>query len=346
MLKTKYHTQTSGSDSDLKIAKVLLVSMSNDDHVLIKTLISESYYSEKYNIDWCENYANAINAMLKKHYDLYLVDYKLGEYTGIDLLHEAIYSNCMEPIILLSDNTNSTDDEKALRIGATYYLIKTSIDGHTLERSMRYALEHNIELKNLRGNENKFRTIFEKSIYPIIISDSAGVLYDANPAAVKFFELPLEKLLNENANNFYSDEEQKYFIDAMENKGTVNDMEVTLRLPNGKIKYCSISSFVQISQHGTSVYYHSIIHDLTSRKQQESIAAERIAKSERLAKSLANEIQDPLLNANLALNALTTNLNGHTSEPLKLYLNIVKENFERIDQLTKNLFQSVSQPLD
>jgi len=345
MINTKFNLGTLNPAAHLKTVKVLLVSEDSEDYVLTKALISQSHYSENYNLVWCDSYAKAINAMLKKQYDIYLVDYKLGEYTGIDLLHEAICSNCTEPIIMLSDNTDIRADEEALRIGATDYLIKKNMDGHTLERSIRYALEHSIALKNLKGNENKFRTIFEKSIYPIIISDYAGLLYDANPAAVKFFELPLEKLLNENANDFYSGQERILFIEAMEDKGAVSDLEVTLRIPNGKTKFCSISSFVQISQHGTTVYYHSIIHDLTSRKQQESIAAEKIAISEQFAKSLANEIQNPLSNVNIALNHLNTNLNGNKSESLKISLNIVKENVDRIDQLTKNLSQSLNQSL-
>jgi len=346
MINTKYNISTLNPASDLKTVKVLLVAENNEDYVLTKTLISQSHYSENYNLVWFDSYAKAINAMLKKQYDLYLVDYKLGEYTGIDLLHEAICSNCTEPIIMLSDNIDIKADEEALRIGATDYLIKKNMDGHTLERSMRYALEHNIALKNLKGNENKFRTIFEKSIYPIIISDYSGVLYDANPSAVKFFELPLEKLLNENVNDFYSDQERILFTEAMEDKGAVSHLEVTLRIPNGKTKFCSISSFVQISQHGITVYYHSIIQDLTSRKQQESIVDEKIEISEQFAKSLANEIQNPLSNVNLALNELTTKLNGNKSKSMKISLDIVKENIDRIDQLTKNLSQSVNQSLD
>jgi PAS domain S-box-containing protein len=346
MINTKHNIQKLNSEADIKAVKVLLVSDDKDDYVLVKTFIDQSYYSRNYNLEWCGSYEKAINSMLKKHYDLYLVNYMVGQHTGIDLLHEAICSNCTEPIIMLSEEADIKADEEALRIGATDYLIKKSMDGHSLERSMRYALEHNIALKNLKGNENKFRTIFEKSIYPIIISDAGGALYDANPAAVKFFELPLEKLLNENANDFYTDHERTHFTDVMEEKGAVSDFEVTVRIPNGKTKFCSISSFVQISQNGSTVYYHSIIHDLTARKQLESTVAERIAISEQFAKSLANEIQHPLSNVNLALEGLTSTLNGNKSGTIQMYLEMVRENCDRIDKLTKNIFQSVNQALD
>jgi PAS domain S-box-containing protein len=345
MINTNRNIHTLNSVPAIKAVKVLLVSENKNDYVLIKTCIDQSHYSRNYILEWCDNYEKAINAMLKKYYELYLINYKLGEHTGLDLLHEAICSNCTEPIIMLSEEADIKSDQEALRIGATDYLIKKNMDGHTLERSMRYALEHSIALKNLKGNENKFRTIFEKSIYPIIISDHSGIVYDANPAAVKFFELPLEKLLNENTNHFYSEKERADFANEMEQKGSISDFEVNLRIPNGKIKFCSISSFVQIPQHGSAIYYHSIIQDLTARKEHESTVAERIAISEQFAKSLANEIQHPLSNVNVALEGLSTTLNGNKSESVQKYLEIVKENCDRIDKLTKNIFESVNQSL-
>jgi len=247
---------------------------------------------------------------------------------------------------MLSDKTDAQADREALRIGATSYLVKENIDGHTLERSMRYALEQNIILKNLKKNENKFRVLFERSKYPIIITDQSGKLYDANSAAVKFFQLPLEKLLATNDNIFYPiNGDRDRFVQAIEDNGSVNDMEQTLMLPGGEIKFCSISSFVQISQHATSVLYYSIINDLTAKKKHESLMAEKTAISEHIVKNLAAEIQDPLTNVNLALLELTSNLNGK-NKPLKVYIDIVKKNLDHIDRLTKSLFMSMNHTTD
>ncbi len=342
MIDINHSVKTLETSSLQKTVKVLVVAENNEDYTFIKVLINESLYNHQYKVEWINNYPEAINAMLKKHHDLYLVDYKLGNYTGIALLHEAICSNCTDPIIMLSAKTDAQADREALRIGATGYLVKENIDGHTLERSMRYALQQSIALKNLKKNENKFRVLFERAKYPVIITDHSGKLYDANPAAVKFFELPLEKLLATNDNVFYPiNGDRDRFVQAMEDNGSVTDMEQTLRLPSGEVKFCNISSFVQISQHATSILYYSIITDQTAKKKHEAQIAEKVAISEHIVKNLATEIQDPLSNVNLALLELTTNLNGK-NECLKVYVDIVKENLDRIDHLTKSVFMSVN----
>jgi PAS domain S-box-containing protein len=344
MINTDHNGHTLDPETYLKTIKVLLVSEANDDYIRVKAMLNDTANSSHYSLIWSNSYAESINAMLKRHYDLYLVDYRLGKYTGINLLHEAICSNCTEPIIMLSTLSDIKADGEALRIGAMDYLVKENLDGYTLERSMRYALEHNITLINLKGSENKFRAIFERSKYPIIISDYSGKLYDANPAAVKFFDLPLEKLLAVNDTQFYANlNEREQFIEGMEDRGSVNDLEVTLALPNGQSKYCSISSFVQVSQHGTTILYHSIINDLTARKEHESALTRKIAVSEYVAKNLVSDIQSPLSNVNQALNDLTITLNGK-GDSVKKYLDIVKENCDRIEQLTKKLTQSTVQP--
>jgi PAS domain S-box-containing protein len=342
MINTDHNGNTLDPETYLKTIRVLLVSDNNEDYITMKGLLNDTANSGHYSLVWSNSYAESINAMLKRHYDLYLVDYRLGKYTGINLLHEAICSNCTEPIIMLSSQSDVKADGEALRIGAKDYLVKENLDGYTLERSMRYALEHNITLINLKGSENKFRAIFERSKYPIIISDYTGKLYDANPAAVKFFELPLEKLLSVNDIEFYADpNDRELFVQAMEDRGSVNDLEVTLSIPGGKTKYCSISSFVQVSQHGTTILYHSIINDLTSRKEHETVIARKIAVSDYIVKNLESDIKSPLSKVNQALNDLTTTLNGN-GDSVKKYVDIVKENCEHIEQLTKKLLQSAN----
>jgi hypothetical protein len=49
---------------------------------------------------------------------------------------------------------------------------------------------------------------------------------------------------------------------------------------------------------------------------------------------------------NLALEGLTSTLNGNKSGTIHMYLEMVRENCDRIDKLTKNIFQSVNQALD
>ncbi|HEY1006734.1 MAG TPA: ATP-binding protein [Sphingobacteriaceae bacterium] len=328
----------------METIKILLVDDDEDDFILTRDLLSRIPQSGDYQLDWCSNYEGGINAMLKGMYDVYLVDYRLGKQTGIDLLREAIKSNVSEPVIILTGKGDSHVDEEALRNGAADYLIKDRIDPMTLERSIRYSRMHARTLGELRESENKFRIMFERSLDPMVISDYSGRIYDINKAGTDFFGLSYTELLKRNARDFYRNGSDRVaFIQEIEEKGVVNDLEVELINGEGASRYCSLSAFLQISQHGNIELYHILIHDITFRKQleQQSMSTEKLAVYERIAKSLATEIRNPLSNVNLAVDELTLELSGQ--EQPGEYLKIIRDNCERIHQLT-NEFISCTQP--
>lgn len=329
----------------MEAIKILLVDDDEDDYILTRELLKEIPQSHNYQLSWCNNFEEAINAMLKGLYDIYLVDYRLGKYTGIDLLREAIKSNVAEPVIILTGKGDYHVDEQALRNGAADYLIKDKIDPLTLERSIRYSLKHTKTLHQLKESENKFRIIFERSLDPIVITDYSGRIHDINKAGLEFFGLSYTEILKRNARDFYKNVADRVsFIQAMEEKGAVNDFELELVDAKGNSHYCGVSAFIQISQHGNQELYHILVHDITFRKlqEQQSMSSEKLAISERIAKSLATEIRNPLSNVNLAVDELCVDLR-EVDENISNYLKIIRENCDRIHQLT-NEFISCTQP--
>jgi PAS domain S-box-containing protein len=326
----------------MKPIRVLLVDDDEDDYILTKDIFNDIPQRENYKLSWINNYEEAINAMLKSHYDIYLVDYRLGKYTGIDLLHEAIKSNVEEPIIILTGKGDSKVDEDALEQGAADYLVKDQINPYTIERSLRYALKNKLTIKALRESENKFRIIFERSKEPFLIMDSLGVIRDINPAGLSFFGYNKEEIKSLNATNLYAQKQDSIrFVEMMDAKGAANDYETDFITKNKEIKKVSISAFLQIDQHATEELYYCIIHDITGRKRDEkaSVDAEKIAVTERIAKSLANEITNPLSNINLSLEQLYLDIQSE-DESVKLYLDIIKNNFERINVLITDFINS------
>src|SRR5690606_2279927 len=112
--------------------------------------------------EWCFKYSEALQRMLNKQYDIYLVDYRLGVKTGLDLLKEAMSNNCEEPIILLTGKGSQSVDREAMQVGAVDYLVKTELNSEKLERSIRYAIDRADAIKALKAKERKYRTIFEQ----------------------------------------------------------------------------------------------------------------------------------------------------------------------------------------
>ena len=119
---------------------VLLVDNNEDDYVITRDMLAEipSYHVE---LEWTGSYAEALKRIASGEHSLFLVDYRLGARTGLDLVKEANESGCREPIILLTGQADRTVDLEAMRAGAADYIVKSHLNADMLDRSIRYSLE-------------------------------------------------------------------------------------------------------------------------------------------------------------------------------------------------------------
>ena len=113
--------------------KILIVDDDEDDFFITSEYIKQ-IDSNSFEIEWCYNYSQALDRMRTHEFDLYLVDYRLGAKTGIDLLKEAIEMECEEPIVLLTGKGNQSIDKEAMHIGAADYLVKTELSTEKLAK--------------------------------------------------------------------------------------------------------------------------------------------------------------------------------------------------------------------
>jgi signal transduction histidine kinase/HPt (histidine-containing phosphotransfer) domain-containing protein len=99
----------------------------------------------KYALDWASSYEEGLKiAGLLKH-QVCLVDYRLGERSGVQLIREARDFGLTTPMILLTGQGNHDVDVEAIEAGATDYLVKDETHASRLERTIRYAVELNTE---------------------------------------------------------------------------------------------------------------------------------------------------------------------------------------------------------
>ena len=124
--------------------RILLIDDDEDEYVLLKGLVSGPAQGRtlyRYDLDWVSTYEEAVGAFLECRYDLYLVDYRLGIYSGLDLLRESAAKQCPVPIIMLTGQGSYETDLSAMQRGASDYLEKNQLTLPLLERSIRYAIE-------------------------------------------------------------------------------------------------------------------------------------------------------------------------------------------------------------
>jgi two-component system, cell cycle response regulator len=103
-----------------------------------------------YELDWSETYEAGLARLLTGEYAVCLLDYRLGERDGLQLIREAAISNCRTPIVFLTAEASENVDIQAMEAGALDYLVKGEITPRSLERSLRYALKLGETLEALR----------------------------------------------------------------------------------------------------------------------------------------------------------------------------------------------------
>jgi signal transduction histidine kinase len=121
--------------------KVLLVDDDEDDAVLIRDWLAE-IETASFVVDWVQTYQDALEAIGSTRHDVYLVDYRLGEHTGLEVLQRVMECEGKAPVIMLTGAGNRRVDEEAMQAGAADYLVKSHLNVDLLERSIRYALKH------------------------------------------------------------------------------------------------------------------------------------------------------------------------------------------------------------
>ena len=113
--------------------KVLLIDDDEDDYILTRELLSEVKVG-KYALDWSPSYEEGLDVVGRREHHVCLVDYRLGERSGVQLIREARNTWLTTPMILLTGQGNYDVDVEAMEAGATGYLVKDETPSARIER--------------------------------------------------------------------------------------------------------------------------------------------------------------------------------------------------------------------
>ena len=109
------------------------------------------------------------------------MDYRLGERNGVQLIREARESRLITPMILLTGQGDYDVDMEAMQAGATDYLIKGETSPKRLERTIRYAVQLNIERCRAEAELTREREYFAHIIAAKPLLLSSGSLHTESP---------------------------------------------------------------------------------------------------------------------------------------------------------------------
>ncbi|MDA1015996.1 MAG: response regulator [Planctomycetota bacterium] len=327
--------------------RVLLIDDDEDSFVLIEYQL-ESVAPHRFQLEWARNYTEGIQGITAAKHDVYLVDYRLGDKSGLELLTEAVKIGCEVPVIILTGQHDHQIDLSAMRLGAADYVLKHSADGQILERTIRFAIDRNRLRLELEREQYLLHTLMDNLPDHIYFKDLKSGFLRINRAMAHEFELPTAAdAIGKTDSDFFTPEHAKAALadeqSVMESGEPLIGKAEKETWPDGRVTWVSTTKLPLRDRNGVVIGTFGISRDITDQRLAQDQLKERAdelirtnrelevakndaeaanrAKSDFLA-NMSHEIRTPL-NAIIGMTELVLDTDLTPSQ--KEYLRIVEE---------------------
>jgi signal transduction histidine kinase len=256
---------------------VLLVEDDRDDCYLTEDLLRQVPDTD-YRVVWAGSFARAETELKERSFDVALVDYQIGDRTGLDFIkaNANALTNC--PMVLITGLRDGDIDRAAQSVGAADYLPKDSLTPELLDRSIRYARGQAVRASMLR-------TVISSTSTGIIALDSTGAPLVWNGTAVRAIGALDSPLMPADAKAVATALITCFAGKALPSEWTARD---------GCVYEISVSA---AGGGGTVVAFH----DVTKRAQAEQLLRQAIANAEaanasksQFLANMSHELRTPL----------------------------------------------------
>ncbi len=315
------------------LIKVLLIDDDEDDYILTRDWFKE-FQVASCTLEWVNSYQAGRDAILTGQYDICLVDYRLGEGNGLELLREAINHGCAAPIIFLTGQGDREIDIEAMKAGAADYLEKSQLAAPLLERSIRYALER-------KQNEKKIReqaALLDVATDAIFVQDLDNKILFWNKAAQLLYKWKKEEAIGKKALELWQEKDlsklQTAFSILMKNYAWEGELQQITKTGQ-EITVESRWTLVRDFDHNSQCFL-VVNTDITQKKLLESqfLRAQRLESIGTLASGIAHDLNNVLAPILMTAQLLESQVDDERSKRL---LPILINNAKRGANLVKQV---------
>jgi CheY-like chemotaxis protein len=148
--------------ADLKM-RILYVEDNPDDQLILERSLKQKMPID-YDLIAVDTATKGLNKIKKETFDLLLLDYRLPDMTGIELIQELKKKQVKTPIILLTSKGSENIAVEAMKLGIRDYIVKEDIGSQRLvdsvkETLLKSALPETVDLETAKS----IATLFDKS---------------------------------------------------------------------------------------------------------------------------------------------------------------------------------------
>jgi PAS domain S-box-containing protein len=251
--------------------RVLLINDNEDDYAVVRDLLS-NLSPMKFIIKRVSDYGAALDAILSGEFDVSLLDYRLKERNGLELMREALSRGATIPIVFLTGREGYDLDLEAMSNGAADWLAKDELSATLLERAIHHAMERQRKRgEALRESREFLDKIVNSTSDPIYVVDREHRYVLANDALCALAGRKHEDILGRTDYDFFPKEQVDIFWQKDElvfETGQENENEEEITDANGRIFTVVTKKTLYTDSQGNK-FIVGIIRNITRRKDAE-----------------------------------------------------------------------------
>ncbi len=322
--------------------QLLLVGNSQEDFTYLCNLLAHAGDGHL-GLDHARSPEQALERLKDKTYDLLLCDYKSGDGSALQLLHEVRKRRPSVPVIFLSDHVDQTALEAALQAGAGDLLPTSNLNESSVARSVRCAIDVYCKERQRQKAEDTLRKLWravEHSADLVIITDRSGVIEYVNPAFEALTGYSREEVIGRTPRILKSGQQVAGVYRELWQtilSGNVFRGVLVNRKKNGEIFFAEKTITPLRDAEGNITHFISNDRDITERRRLESQLqqAQKMDAIGKLAGGVAHDFNNLLMvisaYAELTLDALPS------EHPLRRNVHEIQAASRRAADLTRQL---------
>ncbi|MEE8401624.1 MAG: PAS domain S-box protein, partial [Candidatus Hydrothermarchaeaceae archaeon] len=291
-LKLRRGPGEKGAPIERKILKYEARILVIDDDPQTRETIADIFQGKGYGVDMVDSGESALKKAKKTDYDIALIDIKLPDMNGIDLLRKLKKGDPGMACIVITGNATMQNAIDALGDGASGYFVKPLVIDEVIHRVDEVLDKQELQ-QELNESLQRYQGLVETSTDAIISMDDTGEIVQWNDAASRIFGHLSDEVLGRQVDILIPQDYLKRHEEGLQRflKTGVprligRSVEVEGLRKDGTTVPIEIS--ISVARDNSSHIFTAIIRDITERKR----AKDELVSSKEFSETVLNSMND------------------------------------------------------